>query len=566
MPKLEEYIEKTRKRLSLMEDHKAKGYYEFFKDISELTYDNNDSRDCLFEYFMANMANFFEQNGVEYEADLSNYINGAYMPSYTKIEDIVRPIKDSAHVIKGAAGKNNITLGEDGFLDFPALLYGLSAFPEMRERLTEVFGAELISEEIFPNFDRIQRKLEKVIKIATAILEKRNIDSLSDKEIIARIISDDKNVHAENEAIEEITKKLKAIEESIQQNGIYTLENHPTYAKLQQQLKEHTEARDAIVKQITEKDPSDLRDEMKLSLGVQDYEKMHETYKYEATVMEGLKSKGVSLPEALQAVTKSVSDSQSKLQRMRALKLDIRDCRKKLEVLDIFMSSPEFEELYRLKGEKTTLELVLADKKTECDKTKATKDSADKAKERYDKLGIFAKKGEEGKKLKEEVERSAGIEEKLKKDEAELQTTTELLTKARTAVCNSQKRYDELFEKLDQAHGGMLSNALRTEFFGAKMIVQGKDEIQTRRENIASALSSFEQQLAQQYPETEEEIRDSIEEGKQQITVLSGMLEQKKNGAEPDEVFLDALETAVDLVNETVTETNEDQDAISSRK
>lgn len=565
MPKLEEYIEKTRKRLSLMEDHKAKGYYEFFKDISELTYDNNDSRDCLFEYFMTNMANFFEQNGVEYEADLSNYINGAYMPSYTKIEDIVRPMKDSAHVIKGAAGKNNITLGEDGFLDFPALLYGLSAFPEMRERLTEVFGAELISEEIFPNFDIMQRKLEKVMKIATAILEKRNIDSLSDKEIIARIISDDKNIHAENEAIEEITKKLKAIEESIQQNGIYTLENHPTYAKLQQQLKEHTEARDAIVKQITEKDPSDLRDEIKLSLGVQDYEKMHETYKYEATVMEGLKSKGVSLPEALQAVTRSVNETQSRLQRMNALKLDIRDHGKKLEVLDIFMSSPEFESLYRSEVERENLEHVLADKKIACDKSKATKESAEKAKEKYDKLGYFAKKGEEGKRLKEEVDRSEGIDERIKKEEAELQTASELFSKSRTAFIDAQKRYDGLFEQLDQEYGGMLSRALQAEFYGAKLTLRKKEEIKQRRETIASALASSEEQLTQQYPETEEELKDTIEEGKKQISVLSGMIEERKNGATPDEGFLDALETAVDLVNEAV-ETNEDQDAISSHK
>lgn len=563
MSKLEEYTEKTKRTLAILEEKKEEGYPQFFYGLDNYPAVNK-SREILFEYILTNVALFFEENGVEYEADVTDYIQSALGYSYpNNIKTLIDGVKNSTEIVNKIAEENNITL-EDGMLDYPALLFAISTIPGMRERLTEVFGPELISDEIFPDFTKTQKKLETVTKIATAILEKRKIDSLSDEELIERAIKEDKNIVESNKAVEEITEKLKAIEESIQQNGIYTLENHPTYGKLKEELRVQTEARESAIRSIHETSPSDLRKYIMLSSGIVDYEKMYEEQKAALTREKQLYEEGISAEQAVAREQRKIDAYKEREERKKIKEDDIEHTTNCLSALEGFMHSAEFDEFHRLDEEASEVGRRLDEVQMEVNEAEDKKKKAAESRKKYERLGIFAKRTEEGKKLREDFENEDGLDKKVEDTKKKLASVQAEYDKVSAKRYTAFLDYEELYNALNTDH--IISSALGMEYKGRILSAIKKDVFIARQAELTSSLERKEREFKEEFLDTSEKMQIQLQVSTQTIQDIEDMQVQRERREAVDDLFLESLDLAYELTREEPTESDEIQDNVSTHK
>ena len=563
MSKFEEYTEKTKKTLALLEEKKEEGYPQFFYGLDNYPA-SNESREILFEYILTNVALFFDKNGVEYEANVDDYIQSVFGYSYPKnIKTIITGVKNSTGIINKIASENNISV-EDGMLDYPALLFAISTIPGMRERLTEVFGPELISDEIFPDFIKTQKKLETVTKIATAMLEKRKIDSLSPEELVERAIKEDKNIIEANKRIEEITAKLKAIEESIQKNGIYTVETHPTYAKLKEELRVHTEAREEIIKSIHELSPSDLRKSIMFSSGIVDYEKMYEEQKAALTREKQLYEEGISAEQAVASAQREIEAYKEREERKKLKEADIDHTTNCLSALEGFMHSAEFDEFHRLDDETSEVGRHFDEVQMEVNEAEDKKKKAAESRKKYERLGIFAKRKEDGKKLRENFENEDELDKKVEDTKKKLASVQAEYDKVSAKRYTAFLDYEELYNELNRDH--MISSALGMEYKGKILSDIKKDVFIARQAELTSSLERKEREFKEEFLDTSEKMQIQLQVSTQMIQDIEDMQVQRERREAVDDLFLESLKMAYELTREEPTESDEIQDNVSSHK
>lgn len=557
MNKLEKFIAEQNEIIKKAENLKAKGYSEFFDKMATLHFKTSSDRDVLVEYFVVSMISFFNNNGVDYNITLGDYKNN--FEDSLSVEDIINrfrnAIKNASNDIQTYAG-DRVYINEDGLLSFPALLYGIQTIVGMRETMQTIFGDKLISEEIFPDLDKVQKRIELVTKMATAIVERRKIDALEGDLLLERAITVDRDIARETKIVEEISSKLRLIEASVKQNKIYTLENHPNYSDLTKELETHIEARDSIMGSLSQSEPAALREYIKLALDFADYEKMYREEQRAQEIEAELEENGLEPAAVINHSEHMIEVAKRELDSLINTKRHVALYNTQVEAVQALIASPTLANFY---AEKEELEIATKEREQKQKQLQVTKDNRsafEKSKEAYEQLGFIAKSLDRGRLLRADILCIPDTDKKIATLEAEVEEALKEEESKREQYKIAEEMYGVLFDTLNGDENHSLAQALGVSC-KEELFVLTKDDLLQCHSNSTNALF-YEENALKNKTQTEEELQSIIDNNTARLADLALVVEQRERHDDMGDEFFDALELAMSLTTEESDEaTNE---------
>jgi len=527
---LDAYIEKTEKFLKIAESYKEKGYTEF---LNSLKSDELSKRGAVFEYILAGLVKFFKDNGVDYQADLSKY--ASFIGQSITLEDIYQTQAKNKAVITKSEYASNITF-EDGMLDYSGLLYAIGMFPEIREQLVEVFGSELISEDVFPDLTKLGIKLEKIKEISRSIVLSSRIYAMDEAEIkeLAKEVNED--LILETKTIDEIVEKISSIESVIKQSKIYDFESHPGYKQLQENLKLHMDTREKIINSIDEACVSDLVENIEKTLHITDY-------RTEMRILEishKLQKEGITAEQEKSRIDIETEQHDSMCQA-RANMNFLSDVLGKLAE---FKKSEEFYHFINKVESYSICMERLRRAEDSCKKQYLLLQAAKKAKKEYDSLSFLEKIMHDGLEMKLSFK-------DLKELEKNYEKASNILGISQHNYCVTTNEKEESYQKLCTKFDSLFKDNA-TQILDRKWL-DGINEIPGYRENIKQYLEDKYKEISDNLLE-KRQIFDSIymKDGRaiysdvynaQYISDIDGLITLEKQ-RKSDPVYVESLEKA----------------------
>ena len=180
-----------------------------------------------------------------------------------------------------------------GNFSISTLKYVLATDLGLRAQMQQFFGEEIINEEFFPKLANVKQSIKTIKTVMEVTLRKKKIASLSTDKVKQFCID------LWNSEIVDLENKIQQLSDGIVREGVFNVESHPEYIRLQTKL----ESLKQKVTNITAmSDPSDIERVRTQLLADMDYESKYEELKKGKT-LKGDKSK-----EALEKEKKSIEE------------------------------------------------------------------------------------------------------------------------------------------------------------------------------------------------------------------------------------------------------------------
>lgn len=480
---------------------------------------------CLmYNYVLAYLGYTFitENKEIPMEAGLK-YSKAA---SYIKINsELISQIESSGPLENGKEGN--------------VIEYMLAVYPGLREQMVSVFGSELINEERFPLKSKVQNELSQVKKIGETILARRKIESLTDDEVRKTYLG-------------QVTLSLDSSIESCKREQTEILDNGSTpedirYRMLEADIDRLNAEKVAKEAEYTDIKTSKMREEL-LSAYV-DYESEYNTYKKAQTTKDNL-SKDTTISDELKLAKEKLEQRKAALTEAAKREKDNYTNTKILTSLEELMASDEWKTYF---ADSKNLQLKWADVLESMDKCNKfdvkLKDISDDE-EKYEKLGFFAKRGEEGKALKEKIS-TAGKDELIHQKDEEtinLNNSHEEHSKAKAKLTISIAALKEKVASLGLPGVGYFEGAAyisseKLEEYYMKLKEQCQAAIMDNNKKMQE-LNDFKE-----VSEYSEAISEKIQQDATRVEELTAAAEVELNIEKKGQEYYDSIETAVELLN-----------------
>ena len=169
-----------------------------------------------------------------------------------------------------------------GKVDFSTIKYILSIDLGLREQMKELFGDQIINNETFPRYEDIKQKLETIKEILNATKKRHTIVNYTPEEI--------KNIYINTigQRLDELQAQLLEMKDKIQKQGVFTIDTHPQYRKIEAEYNELMQKRTRIQAMVEPEEIELLRTE--LLEKIVDYKGQYEELKT-GKIIKGVKDK-----------------------------------------------------------------------------------------------------------------------------------------------------------------------------------------------------------------------------------------------------------------------------------
>lgn len=557
MSKLEKFIAEQNAIIEKAEKFREKGYGEFFDKVATLHFKTSSDRDVLVEYFVVSMISFFNDNGVDYNISLEGYKKNfdVSLSDGDIINRFKNGIKNASTDIQNFAD-DKVYINQEGLLSFNAILYGIQTIAGMREKMVSFFGEKLISEEIFPDLEKIQATIVTVTKMATDIVERRKINSLEGEQLLERAIAENPSIANSTSIIEEINSKLELIKEKVKQNKIYTLENHPNYRELEKELESHIKTRDETIDELSQTSPASLKAYLILTLGLEDYENMYKQEQLAQEMELVIEENGIDPDTAIIDLKQTLTRLECELEAILKSKQYIALCDAQVAALQALMASPITADFYEAQEALEIASKTSAEKMQHLQTIKDNLTGFQNSYITYNGLGFLARQTSRGQLLKMDILRIPELEQEEERVETELEEASAIESSARDAYNAAKEKYGALFDSLNGDENHSLAQALSVSDKDQIFILSKDDLMQCH--NSCSQSLFYENEKLENKPHNEHELRAMITNEKNKLADLELVVKQRQLHDELGDEFFAMLELAMSLTtDETDEATNE---------